>query len=717
MKKFLLIAIAVLTVGSANAQLSKKQAVGKPQSRSRVMSQVVTKQGKFEVAGMKEGVRAFDKTSKVFKGSVKAKDIKPVVKQFSAARAGAVQALYKGNGTLRSTNEVVQWEMASGTSEGKSVLQNVIPDIFGLENGVIVEYTAVEGGIVIQPQLVASFDDEQAPNGKFYIFMESASTADGTITLSLDAEGHIVGSYEIIYSLYPDATYDFDKWIATYDGIRGAQYSLPGEIVKPVACFESGNLILFAGIGLNGYSYNNNLAITAAYAPTSFANRTADVATGWKWAAYNDGETEEDPDVVVSSGTDRDFSIPFTDNSVKNVTLTAVNETVESEPLIFGVGKMKEADGTASNTACYIYGGGAENWFAYNDGETNAIMTRQDPDGDLKFYTDWGTPDKARNHMSKIYLYHEKPATPLYIEGITIPMVSFTANDDFNLHIKIQKVNYPVGNTKPVLGEIIAEGDATTDNINEGFGIGLKAVEFKNLYVLDENEMSTELNYLFLDDEFVIVIEGWDNGTFSGVLGCQDVPLDNVRSSTWFEMVGEPGTMYAYTTWKTSLLVGFLGATYGYLYTEDSKDIVIDVAGGQASITVVPFYNNAEADETGSKTRLFLDENVADNDIPEWLSVDFANESYSDDAERKFDLVFTAEALPEGVAGRQANLVFMQEGAQLKVTVTQGEASGIALVKADMQSNKAQMFNVAGQRVNKNYKGLVIKNGKKMIKK
>ena len=713
MKKFLLIAIAALIVGSANAQLSKKQAVGKPQSRSCVMSQAVTKHGKFEVAGMKEGVRAFDKTSKVFKGSVK--NIKPVVKQFSAARAGAVQSLYKGNGTLRSTNETVQWEMASGTSEGKTVLQNVIPDIFGFENGVVVEYTAVEGGIVIQPQLVTSFDNEQAPNGKFYIFLESATSKDGSITMAMDDEGHIVGSYDIIYSLYPDATYDFDKWIATYNGINGAQYSLPGEIAKPVACFEPGNLILFAGIGLNGYSYNNNLAITGAYAPTTFANRTSDVATGWNWAAYNDGETEEDPDVVVATGTQKDFSLPFTDNVVKNVTLTAINETVASDPFAFGIGKYKEDDGSAHYSNCYVYGGGSEGWFMLND-ETPAIMTRQDPDGDLKFYTNvWSTPDMADNKMSKIYLYHEKPSAPLYITGVTLPMLKFTSTENFNLHIKIQKVSYPAGATKPTLGEVIAEGDATNENVNANFAI--TAVEFNNLYSLDENEMSTDLDYLFLDDEFVIVIEGWDNGTFTGVLGCQDVPLDNARTSTWFEMAGKPGTMYAYTTWKTSLLVGFLGATYGYLYTEDSKDIAIDAAGGQASITVIPFYNNAEADETGSKTRLFLDENVADNDIPEWLSVGFANESYSDDADGKFDLVFTAEALPEGVAGRQANLVFMQEGAQLKVTVTQGEASGIALVKADMQSGKAQMFNVAGQRVNKNYKGLVIKNGKKMIKK
>lgn len=716
MKKFLLFAIAAFTVGAANAQLLKKQA-GKPQARHQMMQQKATQQGKFVVAGEKAGVVAIDKTSKVFKGSVKAKDIKPVVKQFSAARAGALQSVYNGFGTRRSSNEDVKWEMASGTStEGKTLLKDVIPNIFGFENGVIVEYTAVEGGIVIQPQLVASFDHEQAPNGTFYVFLESASTDDGSITLTLDDEGRITGTYDIIYSLYPNPTYNFSEWIQTYDGIKGAQYSLPGEIVKPTASFEAGNLVLFAGIGLNGYSYNNNLAITGAYAPTAFANRTADVATGWNWAAYDDGETEEDPDVVVASGTEKDFTVPFTDNVVKNVTLTAINETVASDPFTFGIGKSKEDDGTNHYSDCYIYGGGAENWFLLNN-ETPAIMTRQDPDGDLTFYRNWATPDKADNSMSKIYCYHEKPAAPLYITGITLPLVNFTSTENFNLHIKIQKVNYPAGATKPTLGEVIAEGDATNENVNANFSAGLTAVEFNSLYTMDENEMSTDLDYLFLDDDFVIVIEGWDNGTFTGVLGSQDAPLDNARPSTWFEMTGKEGSMYYYTGWMTSLFVGFLDATYGYLYTEDSKDIKLDVAGGQAAIKVYPFYRNGEeaAAESG-KTRLFLDENVADNEIPEWLKVSIADEVYTDD-EQSFNLVFSAEALPEGVEGRQANLVFMQEGAQLKVTVSQGETTGISATKTVIKTDNAQMFNVAGQRVNKGYKGLVIKNGRKFMNK
>ena len=43
------------------------------------------------------------------------------------------------------------------------------------------------------------------------------------------------------------------------------------------------------------------------------------------------------------------------------------------------------------------------------------------------------------------------------------------------------------------------------------------------------------------------------------------------------------------------------------------------------------------------------------------------------------------------------------------------EPDGIVVTKADAKSGNTQMFNLAGQRVNKDFKGLVIKNGKKMV--
>ena len=715
MKKFLLFAAAAVIAVSANAQVSKKQFNSKPVAKKQV--EQLSQAKKYQVAGAKFGVApAMDKTFKQFRqlSAKELKSLKPVKRAFKSARAGEVQEQYKGYGTQRSTSEATEWSVFTGTStkdESVTLIQDVIPDIFGF-GGIVVPYTLVDGQIVIAPQLIASFPDENAPTGTYYLFLEDANSSDGYIKLTLDDQGNITGKYNIIYSIYPAETYNYADWVATYDGFSNIQYTIPGQEVAPEVSFEPSSLVLFAGLGLNGYSYNSNLAITGAYANTSFVNRTTDVATAWNWTAYD--ATAEEEGTVLASGTDKDFSLFLKGNdAAENITLIGANGSKSSEPFTFGIGKYKEDDGTAHYENSYLYGGGGAYEFMLNN-EAPANMTRQDPDGDLTFYNNWATPEKASNSMSKIYIYHEKPAAPLYITGVTLPMVNFSAQDDFNLHIKIVKCSFAAGSTKPTLGEVIAEGDATSENINAQFDSGLTAIEIP-LYRTDEDGLSEELDHLFLDDQFLIVIEGWDNGTFTGVLGSQDAPLDNARTSTWFEMTGEEGSMYAYTSWKTSLFVGLLDATYGYLYTTDDTNMVIPEAGGQAKINVHPMlsYSAAAAEEIGYKTRLWLDETVAGNEIPEWLQLGWANEDYEDTF--TFDLVAQADALPAGVEGREATIVLYQEGAQLTITVTQGKSTGINVTTKTVKTSNTPMFNLAGQRVNKDFKGLIVKDGRKMI--
>ena len=707
MKKFLLLAVAALVAVSADAQLSKKMKSGKLQARQQV-EQKATFSKKYEIAGAKKDVKAvLDKTSKMFKGTVKATNIKPVAKQYKSNRAAAVQEVYEGYGMQRSTSETVDWEMKSGTAtlesgEEISLLQNVIPDIFGFEDGVVVEYTVQENKIVIAPQLVASFEHEEAPTGTYYIFLEDANSNDGTITLTMDETGGIDGYYSIIYSVYPAETYNYNDWVATYEGFSNVQYNIPGVLKTPNVSFEQNSLILFAGLGLNGYSYTNNLAMTGAFATTNFVNRTTDKVTDWDWTAWD--ASSEEP-AVFASASDVDFALDLQSDVVKNVQLVGTNETKSSDPFIFGVGKYIKDDGTPQYENSYLYGGYYNNGWILNN-ETPAIMTRQDPDGHLKFYSNWATPDIASTSMSKIYCYHEKPAAPLFFTGVTLPLVSFVDNGDFNLHIKIMKCSHQ--GTKLTLGEVIAEGNATSENINADFSAGLTGIEIP-LYKEDEFGMSIDLDYIFVEDEFVIVIEGWDNGSFSGVLGSQDAPLDNASISTWFEKTGEEGSMYRYTSWPTALFVGLLNASYGYLYTEDNTNITLPSEGGQAVLHINPMLCTSD-DNDNPATLLWIDD---ESDTPDWLSVGLANEAYTE-TEFSFDLVLEAEALPEGSGNRSAHLVFVQTGAKLVVDVTQNAGSGINTVVTRIDSN-APAYNVAGQRVNNSFKGLVVKDGRKVV--
>ena len=63
--------------------------------------------------------------------------------------------------------------------------------------------------------------------------------------------------------------------------------------------------------------------------------------------------------------------------------------------------------------------------------------------------------------------------------------------------------------------------------------------------------------------------------------------------------------------------------------------------------------------------------------------------------------------------GSTVTITFNEESKEVKATVT--TADGIQVVKA--LTNVAVIYNLAGQKVNNNYKGVVVINGKKMIQK
>ena len=163
------------------------------------------------------------------------------------------------------------------------------------------------------------------------------------------------------------------------------------------------------------------------------------------------------------------------------------------------------------------------------------------------------------------------------------------------------------------------------------------------------------------------------------------------------------------------MFVGLLGAAYGYLYTEDNTNLTIANEGGLASIHVNPMLYSVDEDKNPSY-RLFIESINVDGEeveeVPEWLHVSVANEDYEKGNE--YDLVFEAEALPSEVAGRSVAITFFQEGAQLKVTVSQGETAGVQTVVSSSKAANGKLFDLSGRQVN-GKKGLIVRDGKKFI--
>lgn len=613
---------------------------------------------------------------------------------------------YKGHGVDLRTNQATGWTMQRGTftengvdapiflnmSPFDSMFASIYPD------GIYVEYEQNDNTITVKPQVLASItDDEGKPE---YLLICSGTAEDGVIVLTTDAEGNLTTIEDESIIIAGWSTSKFDPSFETYNGWYSytdrVTYRLPNA--APVApadvCFEPNELVLYAGLGISGYSYNDNLAVMGAYAPVSFRNGTFDEATSFEWSVK---ETDVDDNETVITGNDNNV---FTFNTKGDATysdfkLIASNEGAQSQPFTLGAGHALNSSNAIQYEAAHFYGGGGQGSFQFSD-DTYATMTRQNPDGDLAFYTNWGTPDIYEDvSISRIYSYQGKPATPLYITGVTLPMVDFKANEDFNLHINLYKCTRSA-NGRLTLGDIIAQGDATIDNVVSDYAesSGLSAVNFNELYAEDEFGMSETLDYLFIEDEFVIVIEGWDNGTFSGVLGAQDI-TGNEITSTWFDRTGRDGEMRSYTTWKTALFIGLLDATYGYLYTNDNTNLQFAAEGGEATIHVNPMYYGID-DETEQPTYSLSIESITIDgeeaeELPEGINIEIANEDYTTATGTNangetyeyfvngidYDMVVTTDALPEGVDSRKVEIVFMQTGARLKVVINQGQGAGI----------------------------------------
>lgn len=711
MKKFLLVAAAALIVVSASAQLSRKPAGSMTMVRQNALPTATFK--KYMEVGQNMNPSVLHEQKLMSKHFDKENLNNVTLTAATKFKAPAVKETYYAKGyDSQKTDSLLEWTMSAGvatTDEGNvNVLVDVVPNDFGFEGGVPVEYTLSGNTITIPAQLIAT-------NSKYgyYYFLEDGATSDGTITLNLNEDGSIKGSYSIGYFVYGDK--ERTTYLGALTWAKNITYRFPGQAaVAPTVEYQPNSLVLFAGLGVSGYSFNSNLVMMGGYAPVSFRNASTGEATAWDWSVEKD--SDEGTEVIRSS--EKNFTLnTIGGESYTNFSLVGINDDAKSDSVKWGIGKTLSDDKSARYTKLYAYAGATAGSFEFPDG-SYATMTAQDPDGDLAFYTNWATPDKASNSMSKIYVYEGKPSTPIYFEGVTLPMVGFQPSDSiFNLHIAIRKCVRNPQTGKVALGDIIAESDATIENVDDSNASksGLTAVNFTSFYVEDEFGMSTELDYLFVEDEFLVEIDGWDNGSFTGVLGSQDITPANALSSTWFEKSDEPGSVYSYNSWKTSLFVGLLGAAYGYLYTTDDTNLNIAPEGGQASIHVDPMLRSVDADKNPSY-RLFVESINVDGEeveeVPEWLHVGVANEDYEKGNE--YDLVFEAEALPSEVAGRSVAITFFQEGAQLKVTVSQGETAGVQTVVTSSKAANGKLFDLSGRQVN-GKKGLIVRDGKKFI--
>lgn len=751
MKKILTLALAAFMASAVSAQSLSTKLSGKPQSK-RALPTMATQRVNLPAPRIADDSKAFrtvagynnGKFSKAVSQQQKKCTFTPALRGVTAAPRKELSMLekYVGFGYSNSVKKNVKWTMTPGTIEDSlgvvtAVLWDVIPVPeylvnLGIET-IPVDYTydEEEKTITIPAQKVLTASYEDGTEG--YILIYSELEDDGTIYINVGEDGSLVvnendvityGEWTTPYIDINDEeedSWNMDSYKYWYDRVQRVQYFTPGEepYDVPQPEYEPEGLFLHAGISPSTYGYSNlNVQFMPAYATQSFKNFTTDEADAWAWTVKrlqwnpelgDNGDYEEAETITADT---KDFSINTVDAVYTSPELVASLEGHASDPYIWGLAHAEE---DKEDPKSHIYAGFMGDNYDFDDG-TYAIISKCDPFNEPTLYSSMATPDlNSRNDtLSSLILYQGKPETPFYFEGVNFYVWQLTYTDDFTLKCKIQKVTKDPETQTLTLGDVIAEADAKADDIVQGrndSGWDLWELNWTEFYTLDEFGFSETLDYLMIEDEFALVFEGWDNGTFSCIPLGEYYENANGTNSIYC-LVPNDDHVYRWPAYHSHLYGGFKGAIYGYLHTEDPTSFQFGKEGGAGIMHVYPMlYSSSTDEETGETVpsiRLFIesitidgesfeyevDEETGEDNLPEWLTYGIIDPSSLSENEE------TEETESDGIdyylgvgvgeltdaESHNVEIVFWQEGARLKVTINQ-TADGEQPLKGDVNGD------------------------------
>ncbi|MDO4197001.1 MAG: hypothetical protein Q4D33_12755, partial [Prevotellaceae bacterium] len=259
-----------------------------------------------------------------------------------------------------------------------------------------------------------------------------------------------------------------------------------------------------------------------------------------------------------------------------------------------------------------------------------------------------------------------------------------------------------------------------------------------------------------LDEAFTVVISGFE-GTGIGMRGHFMLDDDDVETAERavvengyldFYNVADEGEMVSYTFQNPLAIPMTFTAMFDAAkvwetaYLSDGTELadfnVLNVSADGQTVKNAGYpdetfaYVNTAAswiDEDDTEMYYLAD---CDDEFPEWLSYSIDNSMWNDLESEDFQPVVyvtvEAEALPAGVEGRGCKLyvngrgitsdaaIYVLQGNFTKEQADAQESTGVNSVLAPKAHN-GKTYSVAGQQVNKNFKGIVVKDGKKFINK
>ena len=327
----------------------------------------------------------------------------------------------------------------------------------------------------------------------------------------------------------------------------------------------------------------------------------------------------------------------------------------------------------------------------------------------------------------------EKPISPLWVEDVFLPVISKSSTplpNGTELTMLITNVETDAQGKKKPGNETLAELKCTASDMEVNDPISDANGTTYNKFAA---VFTREGKGFLIDKEFAVIVRGFEQpGVDMGLSGA-GIPYYNKVLSPALCLIktkdgkNKAANIYADNNIALSVTFsakfdyanGYVDAGMETSYNYGLVQMNNEGTEGQTTCTQGLVFPGAVAQLNG----MWYDEDKKEqytlSGIDSWIK------SYAIDEEsyREYGLTvikFTCEPLPSNVAGRKCDILIHGKGvvSDKPITVVQGDVTAaINNVHLSTTTKEYPNYNVAGQRVEKNYKGIIIRNGKKQFNK
>lgn len=467
-------------------------------------------------------------------------------------------------------------------------------------------------------------------------------------------------------------------------------------------------------------SYAETRLVVPALSPVTFTNHSSDAAsTEWQWNVYNYESLKNYG--YITAGNSLSLMLP---------NRRATEEMYDSPILYSGEETFLFGE---KNYISYMVISPVMHYLGLNDYRvTKSYATMSD--GAYIFGTgNIQTSATESFPCEGMMQYFDKPSSPLYVDRFNIACLSksefFSSTQELTL--TVYNVVEDENGNKRIGNQVLYTATANDDNINfeqEANGVKYGSIDFCN------RDASLKLRAVVLDQPFWVVITGFNqNGVDIGVRGCdmsQDEASCNIPATYVLVNDGSQTQALVNQKYKLGMALTFRGifdnimvlndansdAAYNIIRVNDSGTQHLTEGKTEADgLESVPVYTACPWRDSNNKMNYYWDVDK-DNSWVKGVAVDASQYEKSG----IYGLKFTCEPLPSGLSGRSATLWLKGKGvtASAPIILLQGDINSSAIDKTEISktaSVQGQTVNLAGQTVGSNYKGIVIKNGKKIL--